>query len=266
MITAQGLCATPFTAASSGDGSFEGYVCMYNVPTADYRRLMIAPQAFKAAVAAPDKVRLLWQHNADEPIGNWTKFEERNVGLYGYGKLSLGASKADDAYALVKSGAIDGISAGWRAQKILRPEEGEDRGFTTLEGNLMEGSLVTFPAFEDARVMKAALDPEGKEVDAATLSYVEMAFSSYSCLTRASAHGGVLDIRKFEQSLRDAGFVSKTEASRIGALVKLDTRWSQLLEARRDDEAEALARQEQAAREAQSATITKIINNLKGVQ
>lgn len=128
----------------------------------------------------------------------------------------------------------------------------------------MEASLVTFPAFDDARVHKAAKDSGQPTLSPFEASYVEIAFGAHSILSRAMKSDNPVEaLRTFERSLRDAGFCSKTEASRISSLVKSDPRWSQLLESRRDDEAEATARA--AAMAARSDQITQLINNLKGV-
>jgi HK97 family phage prohead protease len=238
-LLTSGSKPTGMVIASADDGTFEGYVCAYGTPTADYRKLEIKPGAFASALRTPETVRLLWQHDSEKPIGAWTKFEERNAGLYGYGKLTAGVALADEAKLLMKDKALDGISMGWRAT-MVEPAT-EKRGMVTIKGELMESSLVTFPAFEDARIMKCALDDAGQEIDAHDFGLIEMAFHPFSCLARGAKKGTSPDIQKFERALRDAGLVSKSGAARIASLVRKDPRFVAMPEARRDDETEATA-------------------------
>lgn len=252
MIKLQGTSPAPIMASDDrADGSFEGYICVYATPTSDSRRLIVEPGAFSGVDAA--SVRMLWQHDETKPIGVWTRLEERNRGLYGYGVVNLEVQAGKEAYALIKQGAIDGISAGWRARKYSIPKNDRE-GINTIEGDLYEASLVTFPAFEDARVMKCS---EGEDISPRVASLIDLAFSHTSCLARSKA-GPELEIRKFEAALRDAGLVSKTEAARIVALVKADSRFARMSAARRDDETEA-----KAVREAEALSQI-LINNLKG--
>lgn len=224
--------------ASNDDGDFDGYVCAYGKPTNDYRRLEIRPGAFAHAIKDPSTVRMLWQHDEEHPIGTWLKFEERNAGLYGWGKLTAGVQKADEARLLMKSKALDGLSMGW--QPTLCEPPTDKKGLVTLKGELLEVSPVTFPAFTDARIQRASMIlDDGEEITAHDAAMIELAFLPFSCLVRSSKAGTVPDIRIFEQSLRDVGLASKTGAARIASLVKRDPRYAALPEARRDDEAEA---------------------------
>ncbi|MGE3645428.1 MAG: HK97 family phage prohead protease [Beijerinckiaceae bacterium] len=229
-------------AADADAGTFEGFVCIYNRPTNDWRQLEIRPHAFEAQVKKPESVRLLWQHDRDKPIGNWTKFEERNMGLYGYGELVSGVQQADEARALMKAGALDGISAGWMPLLVEPPTA--KKGEVTIKGELREASLVTFPAFKDARIKRAS-EEMGEEISPQEFALLELAFRPGSIIARASEDDAGLNLRKFETALRDAGLASRAQAAKIAALVRQDARFAQLSEALRDEGAEEAKRQQQ---------------------
>ncbi len=91
-------------------------------------------------------VPLLWQHEAGRPIGRIEYLKEDQRGLRVIGRL---VDKR--AAALLKEGAVGGLSFGYR----VREARGEaPRELTDLE--LVEVSLVTFPMQPKARVHAVA--------------------------------------------------------------------------------------------------------------
>jgi HK97 family phage prohead protease len=66
------------------------------------------------------------------------------VRLYVEGKLTLGVAKADEAYLLLKEGALDGLSIGFRP--IVTREDKIQKARILLDVDLLEISLVTFGA------------------------------------------------------------------------------------------------------------------------
>lgn len=95
--------------------------------------------------------KMLWQHNQNQPIGVWTKMHEDGKGLYVEGNLLLNLQQGQEAYHLVQSGGIDGLSIGYRVIKSLKGKESGVRLLTELE--LFEVSLVTFAANPKARII-----------------------------------------------------------------------------------------------------------------
>ena len=65
------------------------------------------PGAFAKSIARDASPRMLWQHNSDQPIGVWDELEEQKKGLYVKGRI-LDTAAGNDAYKLVKAGAING--------------------------------------------------------------------------------------------------------------------------------------------------------------
>lgn len=132
-------------------GCFSGYASVYHVEDAHKDRVM--PGAFDAAIKRAQTKecfpKLLWQHEAQNPIGAWTHLKEDSKGLFAEGTLFLEIQKGQEAYALLKRGVVDGLSIGYQALK-KRPHQG---GFLLESLALMEISLVTFPANTHARVV-----------------------------------------------------------------------------------------------------------------
>ena len=91
------------------------------------------------------------------PIGVWTKMVEDDTGLVVEGRLS-DTARGNEAYTLLKDGALSGLSIGYVTKEFaLGTRPGEPRR-TIKDIDLLEVSLVTFPANDRARIdqVKAA--------------------------------------------------------------------------------------------------------------
>lgn len=104
----------------------------------------------KIAKAKGRKLPILWQHRSGEPMGVWDVVEEDSKGLYVEGELLAGVQRADEALILAKAGAVTGLSIGYWVLEDYRNEETKATHLKRLK--LVETSLVTFPANDDARV------------------------------------------------------------------------------------------------------------------
>ena len=136
--------------ASGEDGSIEGYGSVFGVRD-NYDDVIVAG-AFQASLAAHRAAgtmpAMLWQHDATEPIGIWTEIVEDAKGLRMKGMLELDTARGKEAYALLKMGALNGLSIGFMSKKWSY--EGDLR--ILAEVDLWEVSMVTFPANEAARI------------------------------------------------------------------------------------------------------------------
>jgi hypothetical protein len=137
----------------SDEGRFSGYLSRWNV--VDHHRERVAPFAFQESLAALEakgrKLPVLWQHRADEPVGDWDVLREDDIGLYGEGNLWLDvAPNARLAHRGMKSGAITGLSIGFRVKAQSFDDGGRIRTLKSIE--LHEGSIVTAPALDEARI------------------------------------------------------------------------------------------------------------------
>lgn len=111
---------------------------------------IIQPGAFKECIASGRRVKMLWQHDASQVIGVWDEMREDDNGLYMKGRISKRAAKGAEVAELVKMGAIEGLSIGYRTQEYEMDMDEQSRKLTKLD--LWETSVVTFPANELANI------------------------------------------------------------------------------------------------------------------
>ncbi len=155
---------------SSGDGRIEGYACVFD--KVDLGRDLIERGAFARSLAARGAagVRLLYQHDPAEPIGVWTDLIEDGRGLYVRGRLSLEVQRAREVMSLVREGALDGLSIGFKAVSARTDPRTRVRRLARID--LWEVSVVTFPMQPDARIAPAFLPlvPRAPSARGASLS------------------------------------------------------------------------------------------------
>ena len=166
------------------DGTFEGYGSVFN--NTDLGNDVIKEGAFTKTLRkkGPKGVKLLYQHKTDMPIGVFTEMKEDDYGLYVKGKLALGTQNGREAYELMKMGALDGLSIGFKVnpQEVAYDKRTGKRIIKELD--LMEVSLVTFPMNPKAQIR--------------------------------SVKGEEISIREWENGLREAFGLSRSE-SKIAA-------------------------------------------------
>ena len=101
---------------------------------------------------------VLWNHKTDEPIGVYTTLREDEKGLYVEGTLLIDdVPRAKSTHALLKAGAIDGLSIGYSTKKANQQGNGVRE---LVEVDLGEISIVTQPANERSVItsVKSKLD------------------------------------------------------------------------------------------------------------
>ena len=139
----------PARLAALGVEGFEGYASVFG--SRDGAGDIVAPGAFTASLRkrGPGGVRMLYQHFAHEPIGVWDTIREDARGLYVRGSLILDVERARDVQALLREGALGGLSIGFKTQRARKDVNGVR---TLLQVDLWEISVVTFPLLEAAAV------------------------------------------------------------------------------------------------------------------
>ncbi|MBB3289900.1 HK97 family phage prohead protease [Rhizobium sp. BK289] len=96
---------------------------------------------------------ILFSHDQSDPIGIWTDASEDANGLNVKGALLINeVARAREVHALVKAGAVRGLSIGFISKKSAG-RRGVGRTISDLQ--LMEVSLVTVPMHPGARVTSA---------------------------------------------------------------------------------------------------------------
>lgn len=161
-------------------GTFEGYGSVFG--NKDLGNDVIERGAFLKSLKRrkPQNVKLLYQHKSDMPIGVFDEIREDDHGLVVKGRLALKTQAGAEAYELLKMGALDGLSIGFRVnpKEVSYDKRGNRR--IIKEVDLMEVSLVTFP-----------MNPQA---------------------TVRSVKGEEISIREWENGMRDAFSLSRSEA------------------------------------------------------
>lgn len=101
-------------------------------------------------------VRMLYQHQAKSVIGVWDEVFEDEVGLFVRGRVLSAGPESRMVAALVKAGAVDGLSIGFRAVKSR--QEARLRVLSQVE--LWEVSVVTFPMLSSARIVRVLAEDQ----------------------------------------------------------------------------------------------------------
>lgn len=176
--------------ADAGNMTFSGYGAVFG--NVDWYGDVIKAGAFadtlKEAKDGNNWPPMLLQHggfSAEDmtPVGIWTELKEDNIGLYVEGKLA-DTPRGKELYQLMKMEprpAINGMSIGYIAKEWENRTKPEEPRRTLKKVELVEISLVTFPANTSARVNNVKSQ---------------------------------LSIREAERALRDAGF-SRSESKAI---------------------------------------------------
>ncbi len=137
--------------AADDAGTFTGHAAVFGERNS-YNEI-VKPGAFVRTLSEHQarNVRppMLWSHRTDEIIGVWTDIREDATGLAVTGKLVTETAKGREAHALLKAGALNGLSIGFRARDAERGANGL-RILTDIE--LVEISLVALPSAGNARI------------------------------------------------------------------------------------------------------------------
>lgn len=178
----------------------------------------IVKGAYAATIKANARgLPMLWQHNTDNLIGRWTVLKEDDKGLMVEGRLTPGHSMAEDVYASLKNGDVDGMSIGFSIPAGGSSERGD--GVRVLKKiDLREVSVVVMPADRNALIsaVKAA-DMQRREFRA--------------LLQKAMRDAGCELSRKDAEALLDSGFGALTAMRDAGRQHEPEELKSTLLDA-----------------------------------
>jgi hypothetical protein len=128
------------------EGRFSGYAAVFG--NVDQGNDVIEAGAFTKTLQDNPEVPILWAHDTDQPIGVSTSMVEDGKGLRVEGQLAMEVQRAREVHALMKLGAIKGLSIGYKTVK--RSFKGAVRHLQELK--LGEFSPVVFPMNELAGV------------------------------------------------------------------------------------------------------------------
>jgi HK97 family phage prohead protease len=148
------------------DGTFAGYASLFNKE--DMVHDILLPGAFRESIAMRGAagIKMLFQHNPSEPIGVWDQLTEDARGLYVRGRLMLDVVRAREVLSLMRAGALDGLSIGFRAIRGRRDAKTGIRRLAKVD--LWEISIVTFPLLPEARIAHVKARRSRSPLDAIT--------------------------------------------------------------------------------------------------
>ena len=164
------------------DGTIEGLAVGYG--DIDHGGDVVAPGAITASLAGRKSLPMLLYHDQRRPVGAWHEFREMPEGLLVKGRVAVASPAGAEAHALVKAGALGGLSMGFKTLK----QRFEGKARHILQAALHEISLVTIPMHSRTLVMSV------KDI---------------------TGEGRLPTLPEFEDFLREAGGFSKTQASAI---------------------------------------------------
>lgn len=126
----------------------EGYASLFDA--VDLAGDVVRRGAFAASLmrSGAAGLRMLLQHEPEEPIGVWDEAFEDARGLFVRGRILSFSTRSDAARRLAATRALDGLSIGFRTVRSRRAGGRRE----LLEVDLWEVSIVTFPMLPGARL------------------------------------------------------------------------------------------------------------------
>lgn len=176
-------------------GAVEGYASKFGIE--DKGGDIVVKSAFSKSLAGR-MPKMLWQHDPSQPIGIWTEAKEDDTGLFVKGQINMDVQRGRETHSLIKSGAIDGMSIGYRTRKAVRTASGARE---LRELDLWEVSMVTFPMLMEATVQAKSLTDFDAEHE--KKNFLETVLRDAG-LTRAQAKHGASVLVKDVLGERDA--------------------------------------------------------------
>lgn len=185
---------------------FTGYASVFgNVD--DYGDTVV-PGAYKDTLKDRElPVMMFFGHSPGRVLGKWIDLEEDEIGLKATGELTPGNTDSENTLALLKHGALSGLSIGYNVPPGGSAKTDDGRRILS-KIDLVEISVVSLPADSSARVdltsIKSMLD------EAQSLSELEDHLRDVGNFSRSSAKAFLACVRKL--ALRDAGVSEEAKA------------------------------------------------------
>ena len=171
------------------EGSIEGYASVFG--GVDSYGDTIEKTAFDSVIKSGQKPLMFYQHNRwSIPIGVWEELSVDEKGLKVKGRLNLELAEAREVYSALKFGSLNGMSIGFRMKDKDYEYDDEDICHIKNISELLEISIVNFPADKEARIDN--VKSEDRDLN---------------------------DIRDCEHYLRDLG-ISKKMAQKLISVIK----------------------------------------------
>jgi len=153
------LVASEIKFGAEGSLKFEGYASVFG--GLDSYGDTVKEGAYKNTLTDRDRpIQLRWNHYGPI-IGKFTELYEDEKGLYVKGELTKGHSIAEDTAALLRHGAISGLSIGY----IVKDSQQNGVVRELKEIDLIEISVVESPADNNAHISSVKSATKLKDVE-----------------------------------------------------------------------------------------------------
>ena len=226
------------TDADAKTGHFSGYGAYFK--NQDFYGDVIAAGAFAETLeewkAAGKLPPMLLQHgggllgSADDlvPVGKWDSMREDSKGLRVEGRLfAMNTERGQYIYEGLKEGVLDGLSIGFRVREHKRGTKPSEPERTLTNIDLVEVSIVTFPANPKARVttVKAMTVDQWRELEGSLrdegLSHRDAKTALSVFRSRLQRDAGVPDSTRRDDAVPDRTAVSEALAAADALLGKI---------------------------------------------
>ncbi len=177
-----------------------GYASVFNVE--DGAGDIVMPGAFKDAILSK-KIKLLWQHKQEVPIGVIEKIYEDEKGLYIAATINGTTLAGKDAKSLIEQGAVNGFSIGFL---VLESHLNDNGNQVITKADLWEVSVVTFPCNRHAVIDEVKITKQQGNI--MTTEAIDM----QTIMTRPDFSSDVAMDKKFATFLRSGHMDLETKA------------------------------------------------------
>lgn len=156
--------ALPMAIRTEGQPGFSGLANRAWV--VDSYGTAFAPGAWAGTIAErQDRIRVLWQHDPDRPIGRPTVLQDTPEGLYVEANITESTQTGREAMALAREGIVTGLSVGFKTVEERNATEDDPldlsqapeslrgdhtKAYVIQRAKLYEFSPVTFPSNEQS--------------------------------------------------------------------------------------------------------------------
>ena len=156
--------------APSDTGEFSGYAVIWGERNGHNE--IVQRGAFRASLElhrqAGTRPVMLWSHDPTDIIGVWTEVREDEKGLFVRGQIVTSTTRGREAYELLKAGALNGLSIGFRLNKNGETRQAGTRILTGID--VREISLVGMPSAPNARITSVRSSGRSNESAAAFIN------------------------------------------------------------------------------------------------
>lgn len=155
--------------APTDAGEFSGYAVLWDERNGHNE--VVKRGAFSRTIAehrqAGTKPLMLWSHDTRDIIGVWEEIREDDQGLFVRGRIVMTTTRGREVFDLLKAGAVNGLSIGFRMRGDHRGSNGV-RILTDID--VREISIVGLPSADRARI--TSVRSSGRSVESAA-AFVE---------------------------------------------------------------------------------------------